>query len=385
MVAAEKKRRDKGEGSVYQRKDGTWAAQYIPDGSTKPKYLYGKTENEVKKKLREFKKEVAKNGYTEIQKITVKEYMDKWLYTVKKNKLKPTSFDRDEFTLNNQVYPYIGDMQIGALTHDDIQRLLNTLVDNGFAYSTIKKAHDVINACFKLGIIKEEIAKNPCVGVSLPINKKVEKSNIKFFNERQVEQICAMSTAKYNNGKLIYRLGHAIVVLVYTGLRIGELLALTWDDIDYDERIIRVNKSTVRIRNRDENITTTKYILLEQESLKTDSGARIVDLNNKAIAALQAIQEFNGKHKYVMSCENGEIILQRNVHRMLEKILLKCELQPCGVHTLRHTYASMLFRRGVDVKIVSAQLGHADVSITYNTYVHLIKEQKRQAVRLLDE
>ena len=102
------KRRDKGEGSIFQRKDGTWAAKYTPEGGVKTKYLYGKTENEVKKKLRDFKKETAKNGYNEIQKITIKDYMDRWLNNVMKNQLKPKSFDRKEVTLINQIYPYIG-------------------------------------------------------------------------------------------------------------------------------------------------------------------------------------------------------------------------------------------------------------------------------------
>ena len=78
-------------------------------------------------------------------------------------------------------------------------------------------------------------------------------------------------------------------------------------------------------------------------------------------------------------------MIPRNIDRMLRNILTKCNIKPCGVHALRHTYASMLFKKGVDVKTVSELLGHADVSITYNTYIHLIKEQKQQAVTLLDE
>ena len=88
------KRREKGDGAIYQRKsDGLWLARYTPEGSTKAKYMSGKTEQEVKKRLREYKREISKNGYAEIRKITVKTYMDKWFNEVKMNELKPKSID----------------------------------------------------------------------------------------------------------------------------------------------------------------------------------------------------------------------------------------------------------------------------------------------------
>ena len=123
------KRRDKGEGTVYQRKvDGLWMARYKPEGSSKIKYLSGKTEQEVKRKLKAFKKESRKNEFVEIQKTTVQGYMDTWFYNVKVNDLKPKSFDRMESTLQNQVYPHIGDIQIASLTSNDIQSMINALV-----------------------------------------------------------------------------------------------------------------------------------------------------------------------------------------------------------------------------------------------------------------
>ena len=381
--------RDKGEGSVFQRNNGKWVAEFRvgtkPNGKANTKTFTGKTEQEVKKKLKQFKTEFIKNDFIDVKKITVKNYMDNWLYTVKINELKPKSLDIKENILQNQIYPYIGDIQIGNLKNTDVQNLINTLVAKGYSYSTIRKAYDNINSCFKLGVIKDDIIKNPCAGVSPPTKLIVNYSKeITFFDDEQIEAICKESIFQYGNKKMMYRLGHSIIVLLYTGMRRGELLGLKWKDIDFDNKTVKISNSVVSVKNRS-NTAKTKYVLIEQNSTKTSSGDRIIPLNLKAVDALQEIRKINTNSEYVMSNGNGNIINPRNFDRMFRNILNRCGIEPCGVHALRHTFASMLFKKGVDVKTVSELLGHADVKITYNTYIHLIKEQKQQAVALLDE
>jgi site-specific recombinase XerD len=380
-------RRDKGDGSIYQRKsDGRWIAKYVPVASGKAKVLYGKTEQEVKKKLREFKKDVAQNGYLEIQKISVQMYMDKWFREVKTNELKPKSLDALDVTLKNQIYPYIGDIQIGALNANDVQKMINDLAEKKLSYSTIKKAYDAINPCFKLGIIKEEIKRNPCLGVKLPKQLERRKNNIRFFTQDEADKISRECLVKTSNGKQVYRLGQAVIVLLNTGMRIGELLGMKWKDIDYEGHTAVVRDSVVLIkdRERNEDDTTPKYKMIEQDSTKTSSGERIIQLNKKAINALKEIQIINGKFNHVMANSNGNILVPRNFDRMLRAILERCNIKPCGAHVLRHTFASLLFKNGVDAKTVSVLLGHKDVSITYDIYIHLIIEQKQQAVDILD-
>ncbi|MCL2189377.1 MAG: site-specific integrase [Defluviitaleaceae bacterium] len=382
------KRRDKGDGSIYQRKsDGRWIAKYTPKMGGKAKVLYGKTEQEAKKKLREFKKEAHKGDFVQVQKITVHEYMMDWFTHVKMNELKAKTIDRTEQSLNNQILPYIGDIQLGGLTANDLQAMINALVTKGYAYETIKKAYNNINACLKLGLIKGDITKNPCLGVRLPKNLEKKKQGVKFFTQAEVEIICNECLAQYANGTPIYRLGQSIIVLIYTGMRISELLGLKWKNIDYEKKTAKIDESLIYVKNRDiseGDTTQPKYVLLQQESVKTESSERLVPLNQKAITALQAIQAFNGKHSHVMACTTGSVTSHRNFDRMLRNILTRCGLEPNGAHTLRHTFASMLFKNGVDVKTVSELLGHSDVSVTYNTYIHLIKEQKQQAVDILD-
>jgi integrase len=371
------KRRDKGDGSVYQRKNGLWAAKYNPPGTNKTKWLYGKTEHEAKKKLRDFIKQVYKGDYVEIQKTTVRDYMTDWFNDVKINEVKLKTADRIEQSMEKQIFPYIGDLQLSALKANDVQDMINNLVKKGMAYETIKKAYDNINACLKLGIIKGDLLKNPCLGAKLPKRLDAVKKEVKFFTQLEADRICIECSAKHGNDEPIYRLGQSIIVLIYTGMRIGELLGLKWENINYDKKIAKIEDSVIYVKNRgklNDNDGKPKYILLEQESVKSESSERYVQLNNKAITALQAIQTFNGKHTHVMASKNGSITSHRNFDRMIRNILTRCGLEPCGAHTLRHTFASMLFKNGVDVKTVSTLLGHSDVSVTYNTYIHLIKE-----------
>ena len=380
---AENKRRDKGEGSVYQRANGTWVSEYTPSNA-KTKYFTGKTEAAVKKKLKEFKNGVIKNGYVEIRKITVKQYMDNWLHTVKINELKKSSsFDRKEATLENQVYKHIGDIQIGSLAQNDIQNFINKLAEENYSFSTIKKAYEAVNGCFKLGVIKGDIIKNPCLGVTLPVVLEKDDDDIKFFVDDQIEQICKESLLKYSNGKMVYRLGHAIIFLMYTGIRRGELLALKWKDVDFEKKTIYIKKSAGMVKNRSKDESAPKNILKEDKP-KTKTSVRKVILNEVAVSALQELQKINGDHEYVMCTENGTVTLPRNIDRMFRNILIRCKLEPWGVHTLRHTYASMYIRQGGDILILSQLLGHADITITYKTYIHIIDEQKEQAVSRLN-
>ena len=386
-----KNKREHGQGTIYLRKDGRWygAVQngYNENGKPKMITVYGKTEAEAKRKLKEKIKLINSDGLilqnNTIKNITVEEYCTNWLKNVKVNELKPSSYDRKELTLSNQVYPSIGMLQLSQLSIDDVQEMINQLKQKELSYSSIKKAYEAINECCKYAIIRGDLQKNPCTGVTLPKNLKHQDGDIKFYTEKQVESLLQQATIKYNNGKNKYRLGYGIQLLLYTGLRIGEALALTWEDVDIQNKTIKVNKNLKQVKNRDDDQSVYKIII--QNSTKTNSGTRIIPLNNKSIEALKQIKKITGQYKYVFSTETGNHVSARTCDRMFRKIQENCGFKEIyGVHALRHTFASLLFKKGVDVKTVSEILGHKDVSVTYNTYIHLIQEQKVSAMKLLD-
>lgn len=117
-----------------------------------------------------------KNDMSVVQRRTVESYMPNWLRSVKSNELKPKSYDRLEQTLTYQVIPHIGHLQVAAIQPDDVQKMVNALKDEGLSYSTIKKAYDAVNDCFRTGVIKRSVVYNPALGVSIPAKKSFGKT-----------------------------------------------------------------------------------------------------------------------------------------------------------------------------------------------------------------
>ena len=385
-MAESKQRREYGSGSVSQRADGTWTARMVigvnEKGRPRIKALYGKTEREVKKKLKDFQKEFYKNDQSVVQRSTVENYMRTWLYENKQNLLKPKSFDRLEQTVLYQVIPLVGHIQLAAFQSSDVQTMLNTLKKNGLSYSTVKKAYDAVNECFRTGVIQKTVLFNPALGVAVPAKKTFGKSEIRYYNNDEVDKLCETATATYSNGKRIYRLGDGIIVDLNTGLRMAELLALKWTEVDFERRRVVVNATRVIVKDRDDN-AEHKYTVIEQDSAKSATSIREVDMNDACYDALMRLKEITGEYDYVLSTKDGKPLSPRYLDRMLRKIAVASEFPEdkiYGLHALRHTFASRLFAAGEDVKTVSELLGHSDITITYNTYIHLINEQKRKAV-----
>lgn len=313
--------------------------------------------------------------------ITVEEYIKNWLYNVKSNTLKPSSFDRKEQIINYQIIPYIGNINISDLNPDNIQSMVNELKKH-YSYSTVKKAYECINSCLKYAVKRRDLPYNVAESISLPKNTERNKSEIKYFSEDEVKRIVKEAVRCYKNGNRVYRMGEIFILLLNTGLRIGEALALEWSDINFENRYATIRNNIVVVKDRSDN--QKKYCYLKQTSTKTKNGSRIIPLNSEAIRALISLKSINGKTPYVFATKNRKRIHPRNIDRTFRCILQKCGIACTGVHSLRHTFASRLFANGVDVKTVSELLGHSDVGITYDTYIHLIQEQRIIAVDTIE-
>ena len=382
-----KRTRGYGNGSVYFRaSDQRWVGKYKVgiknDGKPAMKVVYGKTEAECHRKLKEVIDESKRTEYIQIESDTVKDYMELWLNNVKKNELKPKSFDRLEQTLTLYVYPAIGHIQLQAIKSSDVQKMINNLRDSGKSHSTIKKAYDAVNACFKLGITQKTIAKNPAVGVTIPSKKLLPPKKIQFYTQDEAALLVKQAMSFWGNGKRRYPLGAFVPLILNTGLRAGELLALKWGpDIDTENKTLTIHNNVVFVRDRDKD---KGYKLLEQDSVKTDAGQdRTIPLNDDALAALLDIRQVTGSYPYVMTTSEKNIVKPRQLDQMFRRIAAAAGLPDdkiYGVHALRHTFATMLLSNNIDIKTVSKLLGHSDVTVTYNTYIHVIKEQEAKAL-----
>ena len=373
---ANKQKREYGTGSISLRKDGKWQGRINLgkdiNGKRKQKYFYGNTEKEVKKKLKDYFIQGEKYNANNIAKMTLEEFLVDWLENILVNTLKPKSYAIKEYIIKQQIVPRIGLLQINSIVAADIQQMINDMVNENLSYSTIKKAFDTLNQRFKLAINQGQVNKNPTLGVILPKQKNKKNSEIQYFSEEQCRELIKESRRIYShNNKNVYRLGELVPFLIFTGLRIGEAIALEWTDIDCENKTITVNKNVVEVKSKE----TDKYILEKQDSTKTDSSTRTIPISNNTMECIENLKKINGDKKFVFASQTGKYISPSNFSRMFRGIQKALNYEVVlGIHSLRHTFATLMLNKGIDVKIVSELLGHSNVSVTVNIkYPHKFK------------
>lgn len=379
-------KRDNGTGTIYQRANGSWVGKiYLGrdgNGKEKFKYLSGKTEGEVKRKIREFNQSGTQ---VDANKIALQVYIYNWLRTFKRGTIKDSSYDTLEKTIRNQIVPYIGSLHLQQVSSSDIQNLLHELKGRGYSYSTVKKAHDCLNDMFEHATIADNIVKNPMIAVNMLAESEFEKKQIRFFNEEECALIVEESSRQYRTGKLVYQYADAYVLMLHTGMRLGEAIGLKKTDWNQKENTIHIQRNVQSISKRDaagERITGKQLVF---NTTKTYSGDRVIPLNKTATDAINRLCAQHPESDYVVCSSKGEIIPPERLERTFYRLLKNVGISQTGTHSLRHTFASMLFSKGIDVKTVSELLGHASIQITLNTYIHLIGNPKHGAVAKLDD
>jgi len=370
------------DGNIYKEDNGYRWQKYLgkdDNGKNRYKKFRAQTLYELKDKVNNYINECELKGGNVIFGSTVLfgEFAEHWLNDIEKFNLKPASFKTKKETYKYRIQKTFKNKQITSITHADIQNFLNDLANQGVAKSSIQKAYQFLNSCIKYFTIQYSIDfRNPCENIKIPKNAKTKENNdIKFYNKEEIIKLCQEATKKYATGKEFYRLGWAIVLLIFTGMRREELLALTWDDVDFDKGVLDINKTTVWIDNKP----------IDQPTTKTASGKRKINISNNAKEALINLKNITGENKYIMTTEKNTRVNPRNLDRMFRKICDAAKVEKNGVHSLRHTFASMLFAQGAEVQVVSKVLGHASTTITREIYIHLIDEQKETAIASLNK
>lgn len=379
--------------TIYKVRDGLWASQIYLE-TTIPnkkniKTFYGSTRLEVKHKLDEFKTNYKITGIIPSNEY-FKDYIINWLKVYKKPNINQTTYDGIEGIVNNHIIPKLGHYKILEINEDILQEFFNRLKDTGYSYETIVKIKNILNQCLKQAVLKGYIIRNSMEGIKLPNSNSFPKKEISILNDNDIKKFVKEATRINSKGTPIYTYGNYFIFILYTGLRVGEALNLKWKDVDYKNKLVKITGTIVKVKNRNKQNDSEPNYILKSSTPKTANGVRTIPLCKAALEALtniEALRKNHTKTDNIFLTSNNKIVDRKDMLRSIKNIAIKAnlEIENCNLHTLRHTFASMLFRKGVDVKIVSILLGHSKVETTYNRYIHLIKEQKVDAIQVLEE
>lgn len=379
-----KARRPKGTGSIYKRGNRFYGrirtGRYKSDGKPEIMYFSGSTKSEVQKQINQFDIETHIDPLT----TSFKTYASNWLVLYKQPTIKASSYDTLENTFKNQIYPYIGMLRLSEINTNDIQKMLNGIKRQGLSYSRVKKARDGVNMVMKHALTQRHIIQNPMDGVKLPAESSFGKKEMVWFNERESRLIIEECRRLYPNSETpVYLYGEAYILQLNTGARRGEIIALKKSDWDKESHILHISKSaqTVKTRNDDGKATGYETILT---TTKTYSGDRRIPLNEIAESALQRMCDKFPDSEYIVCAKNGGVLAPQQYDRTFRRIIKNTKIGKGSTHSLRHTFANMLFRNKVDIKTISTLMGHASVQITLDTYVHFAETEGYLAVKSLE-
>lgn len=293
-----------GDGSIYKTKTG-WIGQIIigtyDNGGYKYKRFKAKLQKDVIQKMKQYK--LLKGTCINDSEIYLEDYLESFMNTIKRNKLKPTSFDREYRTFKLHIKPYIGHYYLSQLTTEIIQiQLINELKLKCFSFSSIHKAYILLNSCLRHAKQSGKISNNPCELVEEHAKGTFKYKEIRFFNENEIIAFSnqALSLRKTSD-KYLYKYGIPITLIIYMGLRGGKLCALKWDDVNFTNRTLNVSKNTIATYDYDTS-DNKKRVVREQLSTKTSGEGRIIPLSNTAIFLLQMQFKITGNELSNWAC-----------------------------------------------------------------------------------
>jgi integrase len=294
--------------------------------------------------------------------IKVCEAMERWLYKFKKNSVKEATFDRLVTSFNMMRHYSISYMRIADLTTGDVQSYINSLLSDGYAYTTIKKQFNLITAFTKY-LLAEGVPIRPVyLNIALPIAENVKKPKKDVMTYSKIEQ-AKLTKAINEDGQAA---SYAVLLMLENGLRSGEVLALCWEDIDWDRRAIRIHRTLVHPASRKHSFV--------QEGAKSKTSNRVIPLSTKAMTALEdLLSKIDSSTGLIFrSIKYPEESIGYNALRKhIKHLCSMAQIEYRGMHVFRHTFATNCYYKGCEIKKLSKLLGHASVTITYNTYIHL--------------
>lgn len=349
--------------NIYKRKDGRWEARYVQsvtaDGVKKYASVYGTTYHEAREKQLYHMQNIHLIHEHNANK-TLSELMREWLSTII-NTVKKSTYQKYESIIRKHIETdYIGKIQVKFLSG----QVINAFTDRKLKENRPLSAKSINDILVVIGLALKYAEET--YGLPKPKFRHIKEQHkemrvLSVFEQSSLEEYLRRDTDLYKFG---------VLLALYTGIRIGELCALKWDDID--DKNITINKTLHRIKEGDKTI-------LEVTEPKTKSSNRRIPIPT---FLTPIIAEFRDSGNVIKN-KDSKPAEPRLMQLKFEKYIKECGLQKTNFHALRHTFATRCVEAGFDIKSLSEILGHTDVKTTLNKYVHSSYEQKQRNMELL--
>lgn len=367
--------------NIRKRKDGRWEGRYEKGRNFKGAIIYGsvygKTYREAKEKLTLAAKGVKVISVPKSRELYFKEVLLLWM---EHNRVhyKGATEKKNQDLIDTHILPALGDVKVTKLTATMInsfamEKMQNGRLDGkgGLSSSYVRNMMIIISSAMKYAA-DEQMCSPLKTPVFIPTAPKKDLPILSLTEQKKLENHLLLGLDPTRTG---------ILLSLYTGLRIGEVCALSWEDIDFESNIIHVRHTVSRVKNTDRSSPAKSVLIIDDP--KTESSTRDIPIASILQPVLRQIIA-SSSSKYVIS-EAPEFISPRTFEYRYHRLLDAIGVESINFHALRHTFATRCVEAGMDVKTLSEILGHSDPSITLKTYVHSSIERKRSQLEKLTE
>ena len=370
----------KGSGTIRKRSDGRWEGRYTlgrdpVTGKQKQKSVYGKTQQEVRKKLSQITVEIDEGIYVEPTSMKVGAWLDIWLQDYTGN-VKPATRSAYEEHVRVHIKPYVGDVKLTRLAPHMVQAMYNTLLnDRHLAPKSIQNIHGAFHKALEQAKMLGYLRINPLDAVVIP---RAEKKQITTVTDDAMTVF--LQAIQGDPYELV------LFVTAFTGMRQGEVLGLTWDCVDFEKGTLLINKQHNKVKgdpeHRFSSLKNGKIRVLTAASDVMDALRKQQKLQEQWAA--EAGELWDNHDNLVFTTETGRYINNKTLYVNFKRVMKKIGLQNVRFHDLRHTYAVNSLRAGDDIKTVQENLGHATAGFTLSTYAHSTPGMKQESAHRME-
>lgn len=359
--------------NIYKRKDGRYEGRYVtgktPEGKTKFGYVYGYLYSDVRQTLLKRKTEQLERMGSDNApcRYTLSRWLPCWMESEHKNTIKASSYQVYLNQVNRHLLPELGFYRLSELTPEILSDFVRRKEESGLAQNTVRSIYRLLAASLRSAQDEGLIHRNPC-------------KKIRFQQEEVAEQRVLTHDEQAKLRKCPDSEGLPALLGLYTGMRLGEVCALKWSDIDWEKRTVTVRRTVQRVAKLDGETGSRTTLMIGVP--KSIHSRRTIPLADFLIPLLRRFFEENQGTEYVFG-RGTRAAEPRTVQRRFKRFAARIGLKNVHYHALRHSFSTRLLELGVDVKTVSVLLGHSSARITLDYYAHSLPQQQRLAIERL--